>query len=575
MGQKVVEMLSFELKNFRIIRAVKLDFQKWKNVGVIEVIGDMGQGKSSALEGLEMAIAGTSKIKDKSLLDLGFKAEALLVDGTHKIYLAIKVSELSRGINKGDKKFESIIYEKDVDGKIITNPVIDGKKATAGEYTKMLSTALTFRMDDLFSENQTTHRKLIEDLFSKELFDLGVDEIVKSILVLKAIRDNLRHDRDRLAATMEAFKEMGLDEESLKKLTKKPTEKLTAKIKDLEVQKGVLLSNIEQTRTNELLEIEGRGREVVKKIRKLNEEKLEMYDKAKVAYDDLKLNYMTESHNLTETQNSLTLCDIPPKWNKDFLNIFDEWDTEIKLNNKQFLALPEPITPKIIPIVDDKFTIPEAYHEDFGEWVGLYLKIVEEYKLLLNSPLTEPDTSEIEKSIASINSHIAIRDNNNELFARYSKWKEWITACGEYDKEVDNLRKLYTKIPTGVDGLSIVPLFTEAGRLEIWMEYNGSHDIELFKNASHTSRRLYEYSKSQRAIVGVLLQASRLDKKDKALRLAVLDDYTQTRKGKELLEKICQEKNLKLVIAKTSDEYDKGKLDLGQMVMENGEILFE
>ena len=46
--QKIVKIISFELKNFRIIRAVKIDFQKWKEVGVIEIIGDEGEGKSSA-----------------------------------------------------------------------------------------------------------------------------------------------------------------------------------------------------------------------------------------------------------------------------------------------------------------------------------------------------------------------------------------------------------------------------------------------------------------------------------------------------------------------------------------------
>lgn len=108
--QKTVELLSFELKDFRVIKLAQLDFNKWKEDGVIEVIGDVGNGKSSLLEGLSAATTGVDHIKDKSLLDMGFKSEVCLADGEHKVYLGLKVSEISRGKNKGEKKFETYIY---------------------------------------------------------------------------------------------------------------------------------------------------------------------------------------------------------------------------------------------------------------------------------------------------------------------------------------------------------------------------------------------------------------------------------------------------------------------------------
>ena len=151
--------MTLEVNDHRIIKVAKLDFAKWKDNGVIEVIGDIGNGKSTLLESIAAATTGTNHIKDKSLLEKGFKSEVCLMDGHHKVYMGIKVSEYSRGKNKGESKFETYIYEYDKNGKVISEPTIDGVSASAKEYSEMLSTALTFRMADMFSENQTVHKK--------------------------------------------------------------------------------------------------------------------------------------------------------------------------------------------------------------------------------------------------------------------------------------------------------------------------------------------------------------------------------------------------------------------------------
>ena len=93
-----------------------------------------------------------------------------------------------------------------------TSAVQDGEIFTAKEYSEMLSTSLTFHMDQLFSENQTIHRKLIENLYSDELKGLGSDELVEKIKEKKEDRDAKRHERDRAAATMEGFKEEQISE---------------------------------------------------------------------------------------------------------------------------------------------------------------------------------------------------------------------------------------------------------------------------------------------------------------------------------------------------------------------------
>jgi len=574
MEQKKVELISFELKDFRIIKAVKLDFDKWKDTNVLEVIGDIGNGKSSLLEGLEIATTGASHIKDKSLLDLGFKSEVLLSDGEHKIYMGVKVVEITRGENKGKPKFETYLYEKDLDGKLVSNPIIDGKKATAKEYTDLLSTALTFRMADMFSENQTIHRNLIQELFAKELSELGVEELLDRIMLVKADRDSARHDRDRAGATFEGFKEEGLTEDKLEKLNHIDVTGIEDMIRQLEVDKGILLKSPEEEKVKKLNIIKDAARVLVDKIRDLNDKKNAEYSEKKKSWDELKSDYDLDNAELSKAKTALTPILIPKRVESKISEAFDMWDKEIKADHSSFLSLTEPTSPETIQITDGKPVLGDTIPKGYSQLVDLY-KIEQQKYIHLNAAAVSDtvDTVEIDAKIEQKQAEKESADKNNEIVRRYTLLKTWIEARGKYEKEIDTLRKLYTKINTGVDGLVITPTLTESGRLEIWFEYNGQHSPELFKNKDKVYQRFSEYSKSQRAIVGVLLQAARLDKKGKALRIVVLDDYTQTQKGKALLEKICKERDLKLVIARTDDRYDLKKLDIGEMIIENGELL--
>lgn len=573
--QKTVELISFELKDYRIIRAVKLDFDKWQNENILEIVGDMGNGKSSLLEGLAMATTGTDHIKDKDLLELGFKSEVQLADGEHNLFLGVKVSEISRGERKGNPKFETYIYEKDKEGKLTSNPIIDGVKATAKEYTKLLSTALTFKMADMFDKSQSTHRKLIEELFSKELSELGVEDILANIKSLKIERDDARHERDRAAATMTAFNEKGLDEAKLDKIVAIPIPAIENKIKELEIKKGVLANSSDKDKELKLSEIANKGRAITDKIREFNEVKQKTFNEAKDKYDNLAHAYKTSREGLDFFISYLDDKNggMPNSIYSDLENTKIKWNGMVDTENEDFLSLTEPTPPEIIEIIQGKPDTKGDVPPDYTALIENYKVISQEYITIKNEEEKPLDTSEIDLEILKADAELKVAEDTNDIVKQYSLWCEWIKADGLYQKEQDVLRKLYTKINTGVYGLIIAPDFTESNKIEIWLEYNGIHDVELFKNKSKKHRRLHEYSKSQGSIIGVLLQAARLDKKDKALRLVVLDDATQTKAGKNLLGSLCKEKNLKLVIAKTSDEYDVNKLTDGTIVIENGEIL--
>ena len=164
--QKKVTLISFRAENNRIIKAVSLDFEKWEKEQVLQVRGDIGNGKSTLLEMLQSSLTGTEHLKgDKTSLPLGFFAESCILDGDKKIYVGAKVREASRGAAKGEPVFDVFLYEKDDQGNISQNPVIDGVKATPAKYAELLSTPLTFNMRDLFTDNQSTHFKLLKKIY--------------------------------------------------------------------------------------------------------------------------------------------------------------------------------------------------------------------------------------------------------------------------------------------------------------------------------------------------------------------------------------------------------------------------
>jgi hypothetical protein len=153
------------------------------------------------------------------------------------------------------------------------------------------------------------------------------------------------------------------------------------------------------------------------------------------------------------------------------------------------------------------------------------------------------NTDTIDSKLTELKIRRDSADKNNQLVARYGYWNTWIEAKGLYEKEIDILRKLYGKVNTGVSGLIISPEITNSGRVEIWLKYDGKYDPDFFGNTTGDHRYLFEYSAFQRSIIGLLLQASRLDMKDKVLRMAFVDDISVTKKSIEMIERVCGEKS--------------------------------
>lgn len=586
MEQQQVHILGLRAQGYKSIQAVTLapDIFTGK---LVKVVGEIGNGKSSLLELLQIALSGSDAIAKKDALKTGFLSEVQILDGEHKLFMGVRVRDIERGESKGQPKFETFLFEKDADGKPYT-PVIDGRKATASDYMEMLHTDITFNMPVLFTNNQTEHRKLLEKLFENELKKLGVEEVVKRIEEAKKRQDNTRAICEANGAFKSTFEEEGWTTETLATLQKVDIESVRQAITDKEIEKDRLVRSssekveLEKTklqgeRDAELRGIQEKVTAVTEKIRELNEKKVAEYGKLKEVSDKWQ-----RSHTEVIALFAVALDQI------DTFPIEDAAKTAVKnivsgQKSKQILALgtePEvPTEPVIVPIVGGIPTFGVKYDTEYTEFATLRNSLISEYKELQAKelPTTTPEpvsTEEIDTKIIELKTRRDSADKNNQLVARFGYWNTWIEAKGMYEKEIDVLRKLYGKVNTGVNGLIIAPELTDTGRIQIWLKYNGAYDAEFFGNTVVENRYLFEYSAFQRSIIGLLLQASRLDMKSKVLRMAFVDDISVTKKSIEMIERVCGEFDLKLWTSFALDSYDLDNIPDGEIVVENGSIFF-
>ena len=564
MEQKQVKFIGFRAENSGIIKAVELTPDLLSR-RMLVLKGESGNGKSSLIKLMQAAVSGTEAIASKSVLEKGYLTEAQLLDGEVKLFVGAKVTEYQRGESKGEPKFEIFLYSKDDKGNAYT-PIIDGIKATAGEYVKLLTTDLTFNMASLFTSNQTEHRKLIEKLFKPELDRLGADAVVAKILEAKKHRDACRILCQSSGSYMERFESEGFTETQLA-ILKRPDlkaieEKLFQKKLELdrivngsEDRKKLEEEKIRSARASELQTIKDAGVALREKIRLDDEAKKAQYDKLREEYD-----YLIGVRRKMDSDFAvlLELTSILGKETKEKVSaiINKDWkDQQSQMSPVEPLLAPS--DPELAKQLQDK---------------------LDEYTKLNLTPLVEvnlekQDTSAIEEEIARIATEKSAAEAMADLYDRYQQWKNWIEAKGLYEKELDVLRKMYAGIDTGVEGMNIVPVETDSDRVEVWIKYDGSYDTEFFINPNKESRFIFQYSSFQCSAIGIMLQAARLNLKPKALRLAIVDDVAFTSKGLAVLAKMCEDFNVQLITSKT-DDYDKENIADGEIIIEGGEVFF-
>jgi len=141
MKQQQVHILGLRAQGYKSIEAVTLSPDLFTGK-LVRVTGDIGNGKTSLMELVQIALSGSDAIAKKDALKTGFLSEVQILDGEHKLFMGVRVRDIERGESKGQPKFETFLFEKDKDGKQYV-PVIDGRKATASDYMNMLHSFLS------------------------------------------------------------------------------------------------------------------------------------------------------------------------------------------------------------------------------------------------------------------------------------------------------------------------------------------------------------------------------------------------------------------------------------------------
>lgn len=586
MEQKQVKLIGLRVQNNGIIKAAELTPDLLQKRLVL-VTGNTGNGKSSLLNAAKIATSGTDAIKKSDALPDGFVAEALLQDGEVPIYIGVKTGTYSRGEHAGEQKLSTYLYTKDLNGKAV-QPIIDGVQWTAAQYWKALTTELTHSLGDLFSENQSVHRKLIEKLFKPELDALHADKLVEEISALRKDRDTKRLVCQSNGAYMERFNADGWNEKNLSLLKKVDIEALRKEITALEIEKAKKVSAPEAEHKLKCMELDNARKDA---LQILKDEGAKLREQERMEQERLDSIYNEEKRIYDETSAKKQQLDEYYAQLRTNVASFIGYNVQDEKRNEQgqvFYYAGTEEQKDIVKGLDSIYAGKLAKLNSLTEPVKgavseeLTKKIeakIQEYKDLEAKPIKYPsvetvDVSAFDRMIANKQSEITAAETTNAVFDRYQMWQDWIAANETYLAKVDELRKLYASINTGVEGMKIVPRDTDSGKVEVWVMYDGAYNPEYFGNPEKEQRFMFDYSSFQRTVIGLMLQSARLNLKPRALRLAFIDDVAFTPRDIAVLTDIAEKLDLRLITAWTH-EADKQELLDGQVLVEGGEIFFD
>lgn len=573
---KDVKIIGLSIKQgFGALKAVDLDFDEHNRLTLVK--GEVGAGKTTFKRAAELVTKGSSTLEDKNLYG-NVDIETQLLDGDRKVFVGCKSDD--------DGKLVYTLYEYDDNGKKVQNPVIDGVKATPAAYLKELQTKLTWRLEELTSENPITQRNLLLELYAFELEAKGVVFNKKSPNYVGGIIDEIEKAKDKRNYLDAKRKEVGGIADDLRKKgidvnetrIRYDVQKLRDEISQCNAEIVLKRTNIKQTRETELTALKSKGIEIASKLKDLNNLIVNENAKALADYNQS----ITERKDVTQRYNQA----------KDYifglLNESDYNDVKMLLNEKMnatYQEIEEPIYKKVLEFNDKGSIIsdPQQWwkeNRDIFELLRDYRLTLKDWQELNARPLKEVDTFDLEQRGEALNKKLEIWQEENSITDAVDAYQQW----KEQNKIVSELNKTYflklTEIETGVKGLKITPEYKtledgsrEAVGNDIFLMYDGSYDPKYFANPKGELRKLSSYSDTQKPMICLLIQNYLLRKKSKTMPYLWIDQVPLDNKTIELLKKMSEELNLWLFVNWTGD-FDREGLQAGEILIENGEIFF-
>lgn len=549
-------------QKFGILESCQLKFDPKDNL--IAVKGGVGQGKSTLQKALRLGVQGQNTLKDDKTLYGHVEQEVELLDGGQKIYIGCKS-------DSGTLKY--VLYCKDDKGNKISDPIIDGVKATPSTYLKSMQTALTWKMNDLTSENQTIQKKILLELYQPELEKVGVifdktsSKYSESILGRLDLEISIRTEcdilRKRVGGLVGDLKQQGYDIENSDTLPKRVDVK--------SIQKEISLKEYELENINEaacskkediLSKIKSEASNLTSELKEYN---LDCQQENNILKDRYK-------------KDLESFCDITSK-----ISEFESISRELTILgvltiSEVFCDHPtKPTKPNYLPLIPFEGSMVQDIDD-----VNIFPShIIKKISLLDNlrsdyitklSEKTEVSTTELELNLLRLRKNLSNSEDINKICDAVDAFNEW----QESDMKVRQLREEYVAllagVNTGVQGLKIV--FEENDeKMNVYLSYNGCYDKVYFNNPDLEYRKLGSYSGTQKPMIALLVQDYLLSRKEKTMRCIWIDDVPIDKKTQELLGEMAEELNLTVFVNITGD-FDKNTLIDGEILVENGHLFF-
>lgn len=575
-SQKQVKIIGLSvLQDFGALKATELKFDERQTLYAVK--GEVGSGKTTLNKAMRLTTQGSDTLIDKNLYGGPINMVTQLIDGDKKIFVGCK-SETGESLTY-------FLYEEDKDGNKIKNPVIDGVKATPAAYLKSMQTALTWRLNELTSENPTVQRNILLELYSSELEKKGVvfnknspnyvggviDEIEKS----KAQRSYLDMKRKEVGGIADDLNKKGVDYKDRKTLI--DISILETSLQEQKAKKQLALDNPGEEKEKELLKLKNEGLQINAVLKDLNQ-KIKDHNiaenKKKEVYDSKLKTYNKAIDDAKTSLISVASPELDFQIFEENFDIFIEKNTvrpkEPKLDIKKELQYNN--KGSCISKADD------FEDKDIKKALSDYLKIGVDYSRINKQELKEVDTKKYDTEIERIEKDLKGKKQFNDDAVSVNAYHDWKDS----NEKVNELNKkffmLLSGIDTGVKGLHIAPEYDVdkdgqkvAKGNDIYLMYDGVYDPEYFSNEDGELRKLSAYSDTQKPMICLLIQRYLLSKKSKILPYLWIDQVPIDKKTKALLDRMSHELGLWLFVNWTGD-FDKENLQDGEILIENGEI---
>jgi hypothetical protein len=553
MKQKQVKIIGLSIEHqFGGLKAVNLTFNEKNRLTIVK--GEVGAGKTTLNRAMRLTTQGSGVLTDKNLYgDIDVTAQ--LSDGDMSIYVGCRTDK--------NQSLSYFLYGIDKDGNKVKDVVIDGQRATPASYLKSLQTALTWRLDELTSENPTVQRNILLELYKNELEAEGViydkkhpdytKGIIHKIEIAKNERNHKDMKRKEVGGIADDMTKKGMIFTDRRKL--KDVEKLQKDYNTIESKITLAQTSLEQTRDAELSKLSSRGFEIVADVRKINGEIVLKNTARKLQAENIKKVNDALFELWRDNENGEHLDSIKAFIKKHIPNL-GEIEDEIEFNDKG------KIKSKAKEFKSNKvlFKLLKEHKE-----------VSEKYQTLKDSENAFDDTelkSQLETAEKALNSAKTYNKDSEAI----NSFHDWSDA----NQVVNNIKKDYydklTNIDTGVKGLYICTDQNNDEDENIYLMYDGSYDKKYFNNENKDLRKVSAYSGTQKPMICLLIQNYLLSKKNKTLPYLWIDDVPIDSKTKTLLEKMAKELDLWLFINWTGD-FKASQLKDGEILIENGEIL--